>query len=242
MVSWFIPEIGNVIDGGKNAVDIYQLLRRKRYLSLRALRNRDHVIAIIEKTDAEFPTIPMAGQERWRDILNALVRAGYVNFWGRTWGMRAQNRFGTTAQAKRNQAAGTCAILDEDPRGPLISIQFAGTYPAGSAGNELAHDIVEFVRSTVDELQPRAVVLDLRSLEYKTGDAIGSVAMALVKREGEFWPTTIVADGMTAKALTPLLEPNFAFGAAGMKLFATREEAIAYLHQAVDSASGSAQP
>lgn len=122
----------------------------------------------------------------------------------------------------------------DHPRGPLIVVNFSGVYPPGSAGNEFAEAMVEFLRSVVAETQPGGIVLDLTRLDYVWGDAIGGLAMPLLAKREPLRAVAIVATGRTAGALAPLLAPNFPMALAGMRLAATREQALALVEQALE--------
>ena len=112
---------------------------------------------------------------------------------------------------------------------------FGGTYAPGSEGNDFAREMVNYLRTTLHEVHPVAVLFDLTALEYVWGDAIAGLAMPLMEQDKplHFLPSAIVAAGPTALALKPLLEPRWALGLAGMKLFGARKEALAYLEKNV---------
>jgi len=78
--------------------------------------------------------------------------------------------------------------------GPLIEICFKGKH-YDYCGNEL----IEYVRSTVQQLRPAGVLLNLSEFKYSFGNDIGALLFPLVDR-----PFCIVASGGTASALKSL--------------------------------------
>lgn len=124
-------------------------------------------------------------------------------------------------------------------RGPLIAVKFGGTYPPGSAGNDFAQWMVRCLRRVLAETGAAGVILDLSELDYSMGDAIGGLAAPLMEA-GCRRPAAIVANGSTARALEPLLAPNYILGVAGIKLFSTREDALARLRRVLDRAPSGA--
>lgn len=115
---------------------------------------------------------------------------------------------------------------------PIFVIRFEGTYPPGSAGNEFAREMEQFVRSTLRETSANAVMLDLTELDYEWGDAIAGMAIPFLERRPTVIPVAIVASPPTAAALRPLLVPNSAMGVAGFMMFDKHPEAIAHLEKA----------
>lgn len=123
--------------------------------------------------------------------------------------------------------------LGDHPRGPLIAVNFSGVYPPGSAGNEFARAMVEFLRSALATTPACGVVLDLTQLDYVWGDAIGGLAIPFLAGGEVFRCAAIVATGRTARALEPLLGPNFLMGVAGMQLAETKQQALAIVEEAL---------
>jgi hypothetical protein len=91
MVSLHIPAIAKAIEDA-SPPEAYIRLRNRGYLSIRGLLNRERVIALIQETIQDYPDTPMLGQELSRNIVTALVQAGYVSLFGRTWGMLGRSR------------------------------------------------------------------------------------------------------------------------------------------------------
>jgi hypothetical protein len=73
------------------------------------------------------------------------------------------------------------------------------------------------------------VLFDLTDLDFKWGDAIGTMVLPLRRNNMTFTPSCLVAVGPTAVALRPLFATNFIFGAAGGKLFDNRQDAVTHL-------------
>ena len=123
--------------------------------------------------------------------------------------------------------------------GPIVAVAFAGNYPPGSAGNDCAAEMVLYLRSVLATTNAAAVLFDLRRLRYTWGDAIGGLAAALLK-EGTTptRPSAIVAAGLTARSLEPLLGPQFIFGVAGTRMFSTIPDALNHLKQVLGQESG----
>jgi hypothetical protein len=115
-------------------------------------------------------------------------------------------------------------------RGPIIVLAFKGVVKEGSAGNAAVKAMARDLVSGLDGAAADGAVIDLTTLAYLRGDAIGELAIPLLQRRV---PTAIVATGRTAEALRPLLEPNFALGAAGVKMVSTRKEALALIQRAL---------
>ena len=112
---------------------------------------------------------------------------------------------------------------------------FGGTYAPVSGNTEFARDMVPYLRSTLNDVKPAGVLFDLTALDYVWGDGIVGLAWPLMEKDKpfRFLPSAIVATGQTALALKPLLEPLIPLGLAGMKLFGTRQEAVAYLQTVI---------
>lgn len=117
--------------------------------------------------------------------------------------------------------------------GPILAVRFAGKYPPGSEGNECAAEMASYLRSVLAATNAAAVLFDLRGLQYTWGDAIGVLAWAVQERAARVRPSAIVAQGRTARALAPLLGPQFIFGAVGTRMFSNMAEARDYLSQAL---------
>ncbi len=113
-----------------------------------------------------------------------------------------------------------------------IVVQYVGSYPPGSEGNDLAHGMVEFLKKAIAEAKPEAVILDLTQLDYTWGDAICGLAMMLYDGN-RFRPAALIATGKTAEALKPLFEPLILFGIAGVKLVGTMDEAVEHVETRV---------
>ena len=115
--------------------------------------------------------------------------------------------------------------------GPIVTVAFAGDYPAGSEGNDCAAEMVSYLRSVLTTTNAAAVLFDLRGLQYTWGDAIGGLAWELREHAARFRPSAIVASGRTARSLEPLLGPQFIFGMVGTIMFSTIPEALNHLNQ-----------
>lgn len=119
-------------------------------------------------------------------------------------------------------------------RGPIVAIAFRGEYPPGSDGNDFAGAMVEATRAAIGDMKPAALIFDFRELAYSFGDAIGALTGPLIDGD-RFRPAAFVAEGRTARSLEPLLASNFPLGVAGVKLFSNRDEALAWVEQALGS-------
>ena len=128
--------------------------------------------------------------------------------------------------------------IPQRDRGPIVAVTFVGDYPPGSEGNECATEMVTYVRSVLSSTNATAVLFDLRDLHYTWGDAIGGLAWALREQATNFRPSAIVASGGTARALEPLLGPQFIFGVAGTKMFGSMGEAVHHLERLLDQETG----
>src|SRR2546421_9228012 len=117
----------------------------------------------------------------------------------------------------------------ESPQGPVVAVAFRGLYPPGSLGNEHVRQMRDYVAAVVAEAEPAAALLDLTALDYEWGDALAGLALPLRTGATGCRPFCIVATGRTAKAIRPLVDPNWLLGVLGGKLFETRDEAVAYL-------------
>ena len=125
---------------------------------------------------------------------------------------------------------GRSSTLAETNEGRIVEISFSGTYPPGSFGNEHAARMMELAKGMIARDPPRAVLFNLRDLNYVWGDAICSLAWAIADSERRtFLPACVYAQGRTASALVALFEKGWLFEFAGMKLFRDRAEAESYL-------------
>ena len=128
----------------------------------------------------------------------------------------------------------TSEQLAQHSAGPIVALAFSGDYPPGSAGNECAAEMVSYLCSVLATTNPAAVLFDLRGLQYTWGDAIAVLALVLLK-EGHvpIRPSAIVASGLTARSLEPLLGPRCVFSVAGTRMFSTIPDALNHLKQAL---------
>lgn len=96
--------------------------------------------------------------------------------------------------------------LEERPGGaPRLRVAFAGEVPPGSLGNETARAMLHRLRAEVARCGLRDVILDLRQLRYRFGDALG--ACLIGDRVGPPGTRLVtVARGETALALLGLME------------------------------------
>ena len=123
--------------------------------------------------------------------------------------------------------------------GPILAVSFAEKYPQGSQGNGSAAEMVSYLRSVLAATNAAAVLFDFRDLQYTWGDAIGGLAWVLLRERPEHVrPSAIVAHGRTARALAPLLGPQFSFGVVGTRMFDSTPEALDYLRQALAQQTG----
>ena len=120
-------------------------------------------------------------------------------------------------------------VVSDLPNKRIIRCSFGGLSLLGSEGNPMAGEMKRLVAEAVQDLCPAAVVFDLSDLEYSWGDAICQIVVPLMRKDGSFVPSAIVATGGTATALSPLLEPNFLLGLADSRLCPSCDEAVAYL-------------
>ena len=155
-------------------------------------------------------------------------------------------RFVQNAGSRMTEFDASYERIAETPKGSIVGVVFRGTYPPGSAGNEFANEMVRFLRSVLAETNPVAVLLDLTGVDYIWGDSIAGLALPLFEggkgiaalpRPGAAIPGAIVAIGRTASALKPLLEPLVLLGLASVRLFGSRQEAVAHLEQAVSAST-----
>lgn len=124
------------------------------------------------------------------------------------------------------------------PNRPLVAVAFSGIYLPGSQGNECGLAMIDFLRSVLAKTKLAGILFDLTALDYVWGDTIAGLAMPLFEKGKGFRPSVIVATGRTARALGPLLEPRILLGLAGMKLFDSRDEALAHLQRLFTKATG----
>ena len=68
---------------------------------------------------------------------------------------------------------------------------------SGFRGQQMRADMVVYLDSVLDA-GAAAILFDFRSLDYSFGDAIGGLAVALVRRGPGLHPSAIVATGQTA--------------------------------------------
>ena len=132
---------------------------------------------------------------------------------------------------KSRKITATSEQIAQHKAGPIVTVVFAGDYPPGSEGNDCAAQMVTYLRSVLTTTNAAAVIFDLRGLQYTWGDAIGGLAWELREHAARFRPSAIVARGRTARALAPLLGPQFIFGVAGTRMFTTIPEALTHLKQ-----------
>lgn len=83
-----------------------------------------------------------------------------------------------------------------------------------------------FTAAAVARHSPSAVVFDLLDLEYRSGDAVCQLAGPLLREDGTVLPAQLVAQGPTADAIAPLLEPGFLLGLAKVALTDSLDQAL----------------
>lgn len=110
-----------------------------------------------------------------------------------------------------------------------MQLCFCGEYPHGSLGNTTAKMMEHDLASAVAEFAPVGVIVDCTELDYRWGDAICQIAMPLRRPDKSFIPACIVASGETAKALAPLIAPNWLLGFAGIQLVGSVDDACRIL-------------
>ncbi len=95
-----------------------------------------------------------------------------------------------------------------------LVVSYAGTYPRGSEGNAHAGFIAIAAMHGLHAFEPDCIVLDFRALDYQWGNAMLRVFQDI----GQFmdggresgvpnFPVVVVAQGLTADALSSLLSP-----------------------------------
>jgi len=80
--------------GNNSAAEVYELLETHGLLSARALSEREGLMALIQEVQAAFPKSPSPGHELWRDVEEALERAGFLSAKGLEEGRRFVTREG----------------------------------------------------------------------------------------------------------------------------------------------------
>lgn len=91
-ISLYIPAMAKVAEKGHTATEVFRLLRRHWFISIRGLIRQHDVVALIQATWDSYPENPTPGRELSRDVVAALNKAGYVSILGRTWGRRFLRR------------------------------------------------------------------------------------------------------------------------------------------------------
>ena len=119
-------------------------------------------------------------------------------------------------------------------RGLIVEVAFTGRFGVGSQGNSDATEMAAHVTSAVKNDRAAAVLFNLSNLEYDFGDAIGAIAIPLIKSKPVI-PACFVANGTTAQALQWFFQKNMIFGVAGFKLFSDREQGTAFLTERISS-------
>src|SRR5262245_24072672 len=94
MVSLLISRFGRTIQGAKSPDEIYRRLSRSGYLSRAAQRNREDVLAQIERSTAYFDKHARGapGPELWRRLQEDLAERHYLSWWAFVWGFRFVSR------------------------------------------------------------------------------------------------------------------------------------------------------
>ena len=94
MVSLRISRVGKAYRGSPGTIFAYVRLGLAGYLSWRALIHPRAVVAAIAGAEEEFAAGQPGniGDEAWRHVEAALAHAGYLSWWGRSWGARYTRR------------------------------------------------------------------------------------------------------------------------------------------------------
>ena len=104
----------------------------------------------------------------------------------------------------------------------VLSLVFAGYYPPGSEGRDIANAMVKYTLDAYSRHNPKAILFDFTELDNVWGDGICGVVMRLATKRYEFplsFPTCVLAHGRTHRGLGPLFEKNVCFGFVGARLF-----------------------
>lgn len=91
MVSLLVTAIGYRVIQSRDAADAYRRLARVGFLSVLALMSRSAVVRLIEREMTQCRPLAF-GDEEWRHVEAALVRAGYLSWFGLTVGRRSVGR------------------------------------------------------------------------------------------------------------------------------------------------------
>jgi len=93
VISRFISRLGKAIQGCSNGTEMFEALRRHRYLSSQALESRSNVIASIDEGIAAYGSSPQGiGAELWRDVQRILENGNHLSLVGKVWGRRFTHR------------------------------------------------------------------------------------------------------------------------------------------------------
>ena len=122
----------------------------------------------------------------------------------------------------------------------VLLLSYEGIYPYGSQGNEIASGMARHALEAYCQYLPKAIMFDLTHLDYVWGDAICGLVGRIAHERHEMplsIPTCVLARGETYEALKPLFDSIFLFHWAGSTLISERDEALAYLADALDGSS-----
>jgi hypothetical protein len=119
--------------------------------------------------------------------------------------------------------------IEQCPQGSIITIEFSGFYPPASEGNPHAKEMGKFVAKIITDHNPAGVLFDLRGLDYRAGDAIGTIIIPLLEDNKVFKPSAFVASGKTAESLQWFFTPDVIFSIARSKLFDNIASALEYV-------------
>ena len=128
--------------------------------------------------------------------------------------------------------------LMETNRGLIVEVAFTGRFGIGAQGNSDANETMAHVTGVVKNDRPAAVLFNLSNLEYEFGDAIGAIAVPLIKTK-PVTPACFVANGTTAQALQWFFQKDMIFGVFGFKLFSDREQGVVFLTQRISATQAS---
>ena len=116
-------------------------------------------------------------------------------------------------------------IIEKTDAGPLIEICIKGTH-----NDYCGNDLIDYIQSTVKDLKPSAILLNLGDFKYSFGNDIGAILFPFLEGQTlKFRPFCIIASGCTAKSLKSLFEFTKVPDIVNAKYFEDTKDGLEYL-------------
>ncbi len=118
-------------------------------------------------------------------------------------------------------------ILEAFPAGDILEIAFRGIHE-WTHGREMSR----FIKQTIGDSSPAAVVINLLDYEYRFGDDVSGLFEAFIDRKRNVLrPSCIAATGLTHESMYPFFARSRIFEAFQVQFVSSVEEALERLRE-----------